>query len=97
MGCEKDPSFARGRNLVTYAAGLMQSNSPDSYLSGARIIDTLIIWFSSVTDQSVVESQRMLMNNMTGSASSGAIKKFVQMRFQEAEASLTVQRSGCVP
>jgi hypothetical protein len=79
VGCEKDPSFARGRNLVTYAAGLMLSNSPDNYLSGARIIDTLIVWFSREPDQSVVESQRMLMNNMIGSASSSAIKKFVQM------------------
>lgn len=114
VGCEKDPSFARGKNLVTYAAGLMQSNSPDSYLSGARIIDTLIRLPVSMEEnqhrlinmvgssvgssgdddavarnlvrfirtrvpESVVESQRMLMNNMIGSASSGAIKKFVQM------------------
>jgi hypothetical protein len=112
VGCEKDPSFGRGRNLITYAAGLMQSNSPDSYLSGARIIDTLIRLPMSMEENqhklmdmvgsapassgdamarnlvrfirtrvpdSVVESQRMLMNNMIGSASSGAIKKFVQM------------------
>lgn len=43
VGCEKDPSFAtRGRNLVTYALDLLESNSPDSYLSGARIMETLV-------------------------------------------------------
>lgn len=43
VGCEKDPSFAtRGRNLVTYALDLMESNSPDSYLTGVRIMDTLV-------------------------------------------------------
>ncbi|KAG2621310.1 uncharacterized protein LOC120666416 [Panicum virgatum] len=41
--CEKDPSFARGRNLVKYAADLtMKPNSRKSYLSGVRILGALL-------------------------------------------------------
>lgn len=43
IGCEKNPSFAEGRNLITYAVGLIISEgSPDNYLDGLRILDTLI-------------------------------------------------------
>jgi hypothetical protein len=42
MGCSKDPSFTRRRNLITYAADLIKSESADRNLSGARILDTLI-------------------------------------------------------
>ncbi|KAL6630097.1 hypothetical protein ACP70R_029862 [Stipagrostis hirtigluma subsp. patula] len=41
-GCARDPSFARGRNLVTYAVDLIKSESADGKLSGARILDTII-------------------------------------------------------
>lgn len=42
IGCEKDPSFVKGRNLVTYAVGLTKSGSPDDFLSGVRILDSLL-------------------------------------------------------
>uniref|UniRef100_A0A0E0I3R5 Uncharacterized protein n=1 Tax=Oryza nivara TaxID=4536 RepID=A0A0E0I3R5_ORYNI len=42
IGCEKDPSFVKGRNLVTYAVGLTKSGSPDGFLSGVRILDSLL-------------------------------------------------------
>ncbi|KAL6598724.1 hypothetical protein ACP70R_005047 [Stipagrostis hirtigluma subsp. patula] len=41
-GCARDPSFAKGRNLVTYAVELIKSESADKKLSGTRILDTLI-------------------------------------------------------
>ncbi|XP_062202317.1 uncharacterized protein LOC133904783 [Phragmites australis] len=40
-GCKKDLSFAKGRNLVTYALDLMtESESNEGYLSGLRILGT---------------------------------------------------------
>uniref|UniRef100_A0A0D9Y040 Uncharacterized protein n=1 Tax=Leersia perrieri TaxID=77586 RepID=A0A0D9Y040_9ORYZ len=43
IGCEKNPSFAKERNFITYAVDLLQSEgSPENYLNGIRIMDTLI-------------------------------------------------------
>ncbi|KAL5205269.1 hypothetical protein ABZP36_033478 [Zizania latifolia] len=45
VGCEKDPSFARGRNLVTFAFALMmksESTSSGDFASGVRIVDKLL-------------------------------------------------------
>ncbi|KAM3196966.1 hypothetical protein ACQJBY_072570 [Aegilops geniculata] len=47
IGCETNPSFARGRNLITYAVGLMELESPDDLLLGTRILDTLITYDES--------------------------------------------------
>ncbi|PUZ69089.1 hypothetical protein GQ55_2G080600 [Panicum hallii var. hallii] len=64
-GCEKDLSFARGRNLITYAVDLMASNSPDNYLSAARILDTLIRQLKPTGDR-----QHRRIRRMVASASS---------------------------
>ncbi|KAF8731765.1 hypothetical protein HU200_015700 [Digitaria exilis] len=78
--CENDPSFARGRNFVTYAVDLMESNSPANYIHGARILDTIIRQINSNIDRSVVKSQETLIANMIGSSSSSdTIKTLVRM------------------
>lgn len=41
--CEKDPSSTHGFSLVTYALDMLESESPDNFLSGARMIDTFFI------------------------------------------------------
>jgi hypothetical protein len=43
-GCEKDPSFVTGRNLVTYAVDLMMdSKSNDGFIDGVKILSTIIV------------------------------------------------------
>lgn len=59
-GCEKDLSFARGRNLITYALDLMASNSQDNYLSAARILDTLIRQLKPTGDRQHGRIRRMV-------------------------------------
>jgi hypothetical protein len=75
-GCFKDPSSAKGRNLLTYAVDLMGSQSPQSYLSGLRILDTLIgpgrrttDTASMASDKSMMLRRRMIIKQMIGSAS----------------------------
>ena len=60
-GCMKDPSFARGRNLVTYAVELlMESKSRYDYVSGILILSTVTPWS---------EQSCLLKQLLTGSAS----------------------------
>lgn len=44
--CQKDPTFTKQRNLITYAIDLMMDSSststPDRYRSGLRVLDTII-------------------------------------------------------
>ncbi|XP_062202056.1 uncharacterized protein LOC133904592 [Phragmites australis] len=69
--CQKDPSLASGRNLVTYAVDMIRSESPVRYLSGARILDTL----TGPRITNVKEAQQMLIKQLIGSASSVDILK----------------------
>jgi hypothetical protein len=73
-GCAKDPSFVKERNLVTYAVGLMNSESSGtgSFLSGARILDALLA-------QPNLKGQHIMIAQLIGSAScSHIVEKLLQ-------------------
>ena len=40
--CEKDPAFAKGRNLITHAVDMISSSSPVDCISGVKILYTAI-------------------------------------------------------
>ncbi|KAK3136764.1 hypothetical protein QOZ80_5BG0442130 [Eleusine coracana subsp. coracana] len=44
-GCDKDPSFCKDRDLITYAVSLMVPGSPegDSFYSGVSVLDAIIV------------------------------------------------------
>uniref|UniRef100_J3NE11 Uncharacterized protein n=1 Tax=Oryza brachyantha TaxID=4533 RepID=J3NE11_ORYBR len=67
-GCTKDLSFAKGRNMVTYAMGLVESASTDTddFASGVTILNALI--------RLQLRAQQALMRQLLiGSASSAHI------------------------
>uniref|UniRef100_A0A0D9Y048 DUF4220 domain-containing protein n=1 Tax=Leersia perrieri TaxID=77586 RepID=A0A0D9Y048_9ORYZ len=69
IGCEKDVAFAGGKNLIVYAVELMESKSPDKYISGTRILDALISlqkpsWWSNYTR--LLEQHRLMKQLLTG-------------------------------
>ncbi|KAL6870673.1 hypothetical protein ACP4OV_014521 [Aristida adscensionis] len=83
-GCEKDPSFARGRSLVTYAMDLMESRSPGSHISGVRILDSLLVTDDRERTGQQQQQQQLrdrVMQLLLGSAASAAhvLWKLTQM------------------
>nr|CAB3465922.1 unnamed protein product [Digitaria exilis] len=81
IGCSKNPSFTRRRNLITYAAELIKSESADRNLWGARILDTLIQFQlqkpSSTIEEGMLIGQNMLIKQLIGSTD--IIKKLLRM------------------
>ncbi|KAL5206692.1 hypothetical protein ABZP36_034901 [Zizania latifolia] len=69
VGCEKDPSFARGRNLVTFAFELMkpESTSSGDFASGVRILDKLL------QQEKEELGPALLIRQLVGSASSSQV------------------------
>jgi hypothetical protein len=66
IGCEKDPSFANGRNLVTYTVGLMKSESSGCFLSGARILG-MLLWQSTPLGQLTLIKQLLIGSSASSS------------------------------
>ncbi|KAG8048908.1 hypothetical protein GUJ93_ZPchr0009g1257 [Zizania palustris] len=69
-GCKKDPSFASGRTLVTFAFELMQpeSTSSDYFASGVRILDKIL-----QEDKLGPGRPAQLIRQLVGSASSSQV------------------------
>ncbi|KAM3413329.1 hypothetical protein ACQJBY_004481 [Aegilops geniculata] len=80
-GCEKDPTFTQGRNLVTYAVDKIGSNSPLDSISGVKILYTAICMVESKNDWSNVHGQRMLIKHLVLSTSSSrhVLPKLLEM------------------
>ncbi|KAG8048905.1 hypothetical protein GUJ93_ZPchr0009g381 [Zizania palustris] len=72
VGCQKDPSFARGRNLVTFAFELMEPESTSSgdFASGVRILDNLL---QKVEQWGPGPGPALLIRQLVGSASSSQV------------------------
>ncbi|VAI52456.1 unnamed protein product [Triticum turgidum subsp. durum] len=68
-GCEKDPSFAKERNLVTHAINLIGSNSPIDCILGVKILYTSICIVERDSKDNV-RGHHMLMKHLVVSGSS---------------------------
>ncbi|XP_037429210.1 uncharacterized protein LOC119294988 isoform X2 [Triticum dicoccoides] len=80
-GCEKDPTFTQGRNLVTYAVDKIGSNSPVDSISGVKILYAAVCMVESKNDWSNVHGQRMLIKHLVLSTSSSrnVLPKLLEM------------------
>ncbi|XP_044425220.1 uncharacterized protein [Triticum aestivum] len=79
-GCEKDPAFAKGRNLTTYAVDKISSNSPVDCISGVKILYAAISVVDSTCNPRKITGQRMLMEHLFLCASSSrcALQKLLE-------------------
>ncbi|CAM0943461.1 unnamed protein product [Alopecurus aequalis] len=57
-GCEKDPSFAKGRNLITHAVDMIGSHSPSECDAGVKILYTAISIVERNLNQLVVDGRK---------------------------------------
>lgn len=89
IGCEKNPSFARGRNFITHAVDLIGSKSHDDCLSGIQLLYTAICFGERELKEAEGEKearwteivgQHMLMKNLIMSASSSPILQKVLLQ-----------------
>ncbi|KAF6998032.1 hypothetical protein CFC21_014191 [Triticum aestivum] len=80
-GCEKDPTFTQGRNLVTHAVDKIGSNSPVDCISGVKILYAAICMVERKNDWSNVHGQRMLIKHLVLSTSSSrhVLPKLLEM------------------
>ncbi|KAM3297470.1 hypothetical protein ACQJBY_039384 [Aegilops geniculata] len=81
-GCEKDPSFVKGRNLITVAVDKIGSSSPIDCISGVKMLYTAICIVERKLNclikdgenyeeqRDILSGQRMLMKHLVLSASS---------------------------
>lgn len=82
IGCENDPSFAKGRNLVKYAVDAMDDQiaaessnwSRSRFIHGASILDVLL------SNPRLEEQHRLIKKHLISSPSSGELlRKLMQL------------------
>ncbi|KAJ1269375.1 hypothetical protein BS78_07G207200 [Paspalum vaginatum] len=96
-GCDKDPAFAQGRNLITYAVDLIKSEEPDQVVSGVIILANLLALHRHggrrrLRRDDRVVGQHVLIKQLIGStSSSGILHKLVHMLHPRCPYNLTIR------